>query len=213
MTSPLLQQTDIFLSSEEQLQFAELCNALYERELKHLSQSSLPIERLKRRLAGLSFHIRGAAEKLMQSDAPIQLDTHNASWQYKQGARCPGAKADTAKNLEWFTRYTRPGLVVAVYVNEMGIEYMELDSVDRIDLPDMRLHTNRFGWFDMQGQHTTQTKEASPNQHLGLNRPSKNSLVAACCGHRWNHKGKTQPRALSIRELLLSTAINWQNYR
>lgn len=213
MNSIPAQQTDIFLNSEEQLAFAELCNALYERELKQLSQTLLSPERLKRKLGGLSYHVRGAAEKLMQSQSHLRLDTHNASWQAKQSAKCAAAKADIGRNIEWFTRYSRLGLVVGIYVIEFGVEHIELDSIDRIDMPGMRLHTNRFGWFEMQGNHCETSTAKQSSKTLILNRPGKSHLTAACCGHRWNYKGKTQPRALTIRELLLSTTINWQGYR
>lgn len=53
----------------------------------------------------------------------------------------------------------------------------------------------------------------SPTIKRQLLKPSKTFLTAAVCGHCWNYRGKTSPRRLSLRELLLSTSINWQHYK
>ena len=58
-------QVDIFANDAHQRQYAELCNALYERELMSLAQgASANASLLKRRLSGLSHHIKRAAEFL-----------------------------------------------------------------------------------------------------------------------------------------------------
>lgn len=200
-----LKQVDIFADDGQQLAFAQLCNALYERELTNLANSPSP-NLLPRKLKGLSYHIKGAAEKLLTCITPLELDVHNASWQSKQATKCPGNSPDEARNIEWFSRYSRMGLPVAVYHRDLSLQSLELDSIDRIDLPNMRLHTNKFGWFEFDGSSEKDAK-------CHLLKPQKNTLTAAACGHRWNHSGKAQPRTLTLRELLLSTQINWRSYR
>ena len=103
------------------------------------------------------------------------------------------------------------GLAVPVHVSDLGQQYIELDSVDRIELEDDKLHLNKHGWFTLSGE----SLEASTTKHKvrRLLHPTKNTIVAACCGHSWNHKGKIAPRTLTLRELLLSTTINWKNFR
>jgi hypothetical protein len=205
-------QVDIFATDQQQRHFAELCNALYERELQTLSQSTLNnISLLKRRLAGLSHHIKNAAEHLLNHSAPIDVDVHNGSWQAKQAAKCVANKHDQVKNAAWFHSNVRMGLPVPIYISDTGIECLELDSIDRIDSETQRLHVNKHGWFDYHGQPFDDPRHA--HHKILLLQPNKANMVAACCGHSWNHKGKTLPRSLSLRELLLSTTINWKNFK
>ncbi|WP_438862846.1 hypothetical protein [Neptunicella sp.] len=208
------QQTDIFAKNTQQLHFAELCNALYERELAQLALSpSQNIDNLKRRLAGLSYHIRKAAHFLLNHNAPLEVDLHNASWQAKQAAKSIAKKESEEKSRHWFSQYSHFGMPVAVCINEQGLEQYELDSVDRIDVDNQRLHLNKHGWFSFTGQAEIKSNgEGQPLQKTIL-LPSKASLTAACCGHSWNYRGKAQPRALSLRELLLSSKINWKNFK
>ena len=206
------QQTDIFDQDRQQLHFAELCNALYERELLTLSQQrNLQPSLLQRRLAGLSHHIKRAADHLLNNQAPIEIDVHNGSWQAKQAAKCMAAKADADKTATWFSRHAKAGIPVPVYVMHQGMEHIELDSVDRIDSLKKLLHTNKHGWFNFDGSTTYQSSQQLDQKQLL--QPAKATMTAACCGHVWNHKGRTQPRALTLRELLLSTTINWKTFR
>ncbi len=207
-----LQQVDIFSSNTNQQHFAELCNALYERELMSLAQSQASnIKLMQRRLAGLTHHVRRAAEHMLTRQAPIDVDIHNGSWQAKQAAKCMAAKADEQKTRDWFYQHSKMGLVVPVYISELGQEHLELDSVDRIDVAKQQVHLNKNGWYFFNG---TPVKDNShPHHHSNLLIPAKATLSAACCGHTWNHKGRSQPRALSLRELLLSTTINWKTFR
>ena len=206
------QQVDIFADDLQQLQYAELCNALYERELLSLSQQAANNSSLlQRRLAGLSHHIKRAAEHLLNSNAPIKVDIHNGSWQSKQAAKCVADKISSEKTKNWFNQHAKFGLPVPVHVSEMGFEHIELDSIDRIDPKNHELHLNKHGWFYFDGEPV----ESSTSEHTStrLLQPTKQSCSAACCGHSWNHKGRAQPRALTLRELLLSTTINWKNFR
>ncbi|WP_343858438.1 hypothetical protein [Aliiglaciecola litoralis] len=205
-------QVDIFANDQRQRYFAELCNALYERELQALSQHAPNnLSLLQRRLAGLPYHIKNAAEHLLNHNAPIEVDVHNGSWQAKQAAKCVSSKHDQDKNHAWYHSHVRMGLPVPIYISELGVQTVELDSIDRIDAESHKLHVNKHGWFDYSGQALSQSKSLHYETRLLL--PNKANMVAACCGHSWNHRGKSLPRALSLRELLLSTTINWKNFK
>ncbi|MBC3766202.1 hypothetical protein [Neptunicella marina] len=202
-----VQQTDIFRDDHQQQYFAELCSALYERELSMMANStSNDFDAFKRRLGGLSYHIRNLAHFLLQHKAPLDLDLHNASWQCKQAAKSIINRESEDKARQWFEQYSYFGMPVAVCISEPGYDQLELDSVDRIDPAQKRLHINKHGWFYFNGESQHITK---PVKRLLV--PSKTSLGAACSGHCWTSQGKTQPRALSLREMLISTQINWKN--
>lgn len=207
-------QSNIFSDDQRQQHFAELCNALYERELQVLAQQKInSISLLQRKIGGLRHHIKRAADQFLSHAGPLQVDLHNGTWQSKQMAKCMAKKFDSDLSQRWFVKYARFGLCVPVHVSELGVEHIELDSVDRIEADDNRMHLNKHGWFNFSGDHT---EARSDNVHCVLKRalkPSKTLLTAACCGHTWNHKGRSLPRTLSLRELLLSGSINWQNFR
>jgi hypothetical protein len=208
------QQVDIFSDDRHQLHYAELCNALYERELASLSQQKLnDINLLQRKIAGLRHHIKRAAYSLLQHQSPLQVDVHNASWQAKQAAKCMAKNYVAQKTQQWFSNNIQIGCSVAVHVEQLGCEHIELDSIDRIDLSGNRLHTNKFGWFNIDGEFSEDIYTKIGVLSLRLLKPSKAILTAACCGHKWDHKGKGQQRALSLRELLLSLSINWKTFR
>lgn len=202
-------QTDIFHLTAKYPNFAELSNALYERELQNLASSNISDpELLKRKIKGLSYHVKNAAMHLLSGNAPIEVDVHNGSWQAKQAAKCPIATQSTDKTLKWYGDHIRHGSVVAVYVEHLGEEHIELDSIDM--LASDRLHLNKFGWFSRTGEYF----EIVPKQtRYLLLKPSKAILSAACGGHRWTSKGRAIPRALSLRELLLSTDIDWKSFK
>lgn len=209
---PNQHQVDIFNPNQQQKQFAELCNALYERELQSLAVAGPNnVSLLQRRLAGLSHHIKNAAESLLNHNAPIEVDVHNGSWQSKQSAKCVANKHDSEKCLLWYKAHIKMGLPVPIYVSDLGLQTIELDSINRIELEDGKICVNKHGWFSISGDKL----ETSDTKHevRRLLQPTKNNIVAACCGHSWNHKGKIPPRTLTLRELLLSTTINWKNFR
>ena len=208
-------QDDIFNNQQTQVQFAELCNALYERELASLSESSSQdIRLLKRRLSGLTHHIKRVAEQLLQHQSSMTVDIHNASWQAKQSATCVANRVKPKQTQEWSEQFAQYGMPVPVHVQFLGTDYIELDSIDRIDRDNNKLHLNKNRWFNCDGsvyrQDTTELPRPTLTQPLKrLLKPTPTVLIAACC-HSWNHKGRTQPRVLPLRELLLSTAINWK---
>ncbi len=208
------QQVDIFSDDQRQLHYAELCNALYERELASLSQQKISdVSLLQRKIAGLRHHIKRAAYSLLQHQSPLQVDVHNASWQAKQAAKCMANNYVAQKTQQWFSNNIQIGCSVAVHVEQLGCEHIELDSIDRIDLSGNRLHTNKFGWFNIDGEFAEDVYTKVGVLSLRLLKPSKAILTAACCGHKWDHKGKGQQRAISLRELLLSLSINWKTFR
>jgi hypothetical protein len=208
------QQADFFSIVQspgpELADFAELCNALYERELLSLAHSGPnQLNLLKRKLAGLSHHIKNVAYYLCRHQAPLEVDTHNASFQHKQAAKSPGRLLDKDKNTAWFSAHAAPGLVVPINVVGLDSNHIELDSVDRIDMEQGAIHTNKHGWFEFSGVATKQNESIIEKQLL---KPSKAIMQAACCGHRWNHKSRKTPRSLTLRELLLCAQIDWKRF-
>lgn len=192
-------------------QFTEICTALYERELidlAHNGSSSNTI--LKRRLSGLPHHVRSVARYLVANPTPLAIDTHNGSWYSKQAGKCPGMKDDEAKTLAWFMKHADYGLVVPVYLKSLDGMYIALDSIDKVDVDNSRVHVNRHGWFSYRGSRCAD--DALTHDEKKLIKPTKAVMTAACCGHSWNYKSRTSPRSLSLREMRLSTQINWKTF-
>ena len=190
-----------------------MCNALYERELHVLSQQKINnISLLQRKIGGLRHHIKRAADQLLNHTGPLHVDVHNGAWQGKQAANCMSGKADASKTQLWYSKHARLGLCAPVHLIELGIEHIELDSIDRIDLENSRLHLNKHGWFNVSGDNTEPHSNSIHGLKKRLLKPSKATLTAACCGHTWNHRGRSQPRTLTLREMLLSGSVNWQSF-
>lgn len=213
MLIPSSQQVDIFSDDQRQLHFAELCNALYERELSQLAQQKYnDVSLLQRKIGGLKHHVKRVADSLLDKECPLQLDIHNASWQAKQAAKCMANKVDAQKTEQWFFDHIQIGRCVPIHVDTLGAEHIELDSVDRIDMENAKLHANKFGWFAFNGTFLEEYIRQPDILGVKLLKPSKAVLTAACCGHYWNHKGKSQQRTLSLRELHLSLSLNWKRF-
>lgn len=194
--------------SRDNLTYTELCNALYERELLRLSQlSTEQLLRLPNRLASLPFYIRRAASNILQQNTVLQLDSQNASWYYKQAANCPARKQQADPIDAFYSKYAKPGLIVPVYITHLTHEQIVLDSVDEVDPDGLRLHCNEHGWFSFSG-----TPLAQENSDKFVLKPAKAIMTAACCGHQWLNGDKKPPRLLSLRELLLASRLNWQNF-
>lgn len=198
-------------------QFTEVCTALYERELlniAHSGPSNLSI--LRRRLAGLPHHVRSVARYLVANPSPLDIDAHNGSWFIKQPAKCPGLNQSMDAVAKWYSRHGQWGLVVPILHTTLEGFHIELDSIDKLAPNDgeqsqeQRLHTNLHGWFTLSGtsleppSHTYATKV--------LLKPTKAIMASACSGHTWRHKAKGAPRSLSLREMRLSTKINWNHF-
>lgn len=203
------QQTDIFYLSTKYPNFAELSNALYERELQVLANSPITDPTLlKRKLKGLSHHIKNATMHLLEGKAPIDVDVHNGSWQAKQSAKCPLSSQTPDRSLHWYSQVAKQGHVVPVFIQEHGEQHIELDCIDI--MANDRLHVNKFGWFSKTGEYFDIVPKKA--KYLLL-KPTKSIMAAACGGHRWTATGKGLPRALSLRELLLSTEIDWKSFK
>lgn len=202
-------QTNIFNLSAKYPNFAELSNALYERELRVLASSTIsdPVL-LKRKLKGLTQHIKNATMNLLEGNAPISVDVHNGSWQSKQSGKCPLSSQTPDRTLQWYVQSAKLGEIVPVYVEHLGLQHIELDCIDIMQSD--RIHLNKFGWFSKTGEYF----DIVPKQaKYRLLKPTKSIIIAACAGHCWNVRGKGIPRALSLRELLLSTEIDWKTFK
>lgn len=181
---------------------------MYERELLRLSQLSpemLPA--LPRRLASLPFYIRRAASNILQQRSELDLDSQNASWYHRQAAHCPARKQQANPIAAFYQKYARPGLIVPLYITQLSSEQIVLDSVDEVDADEQRLHCNEHGWFAFGGTPLQQS-----NSDRFLLKPAKAIMTAACCGHQWLNNERKAPRVLSLRELLLASRLNWQNF-
>ena len=234
-------QTGFFSESGElggsHAQFTEICTALYERELltlAHLNTNNASM--LKRRMGGLPYHIRSVARYMvtqLQLPPTLKVDTHNGSWFCKQPSKCPGLTQDNEKCVQWFKKNTDYGLVVPVLVQSIEGLTIELDSIDMFRESRDRVHLNKHGWFDIGESQLTKkcasqdainiqpideiSKSAFSSSQLSsttltLLKPTKAIMSSACCGHMWNYKSKTSPRSLSLREMRLSTRLNWENF-
>lgn len=201
-------------------QFAEICTALYERELLYLAHNGpTNLSILRRRLAGLPHHIRSVARYLMANSSPLAVDVHNASWVYKQPNKCPGLTQQAQTIQQWYTKHADYGLVVPILLTTLEGLHIELDSIDNINTDKQSLHSNKNGWFYTNGNAIT-TNDNEPPSHSGsfivtskrLLKPTTAILASACCGHTWKHKSKGAQRTLSLREMRLSTKINWKNF-
>ncbi len=194
--------------------YAELCNALYERELKQLAEADLTTAHaIQNRLKSLPYYIKRTAYAMtQQSDTPLQLDVQNASWTAKQQNNMPMKEQQLEAVWQWYqsTELTL-GLVIPISVGERIV----LDSIDRIDDKKIRFRSNAFGWFDQNNIKKTLFTQQSqiPQQTIQLFKPNKKVMISACAGHRWQRNSKAQPVTLTLRELLLSCAINWHNFK
>lgn len=197
-------QQDFSEESKKLLAYAQLCNVFYERELKLLSEDEQPLEKLKKRLQSLPFYIKRAAESLIALDNPLHLDTQNGTWSSKQKRKCPADKVSDEENKHWLVKNAQIGLIVPVLVTNKGESSLKLDCIDAIDVDRIRL--NEHGWFDFSGACQEDTVE-----YKRLLRANKELVCAAASGHQWIGKDPTLPRTLSLRELLLTTTLNWRN--
>ncbi|WDE06388.1 hypothetical protein SG34_005555 [Thalassomonas viridans] len=196
-------QTSFWQDNQQTAQYAELCNALYERELAALVRGEFTSAvAIQHRIKSLPYYIKRTAHAMLQSQSPLDLDTVNGSWSAKQSVKMPLSGQEDAAIWQWYkSSKLRPGLVVPVALADRII----LDCVDRLDKQGQGFRTNVCGWF---------REEAKPEmQNFQLLKPNKKVMMAACCGHSWQNNKKARPVIPTLRELLLSCAINWQNFK
>lgn len=198
-----MDQSD-FLQPPSQSHFAELCTALYERELFQLSHNGPDDVRfLKRRLNSLPFYVKRAAHALCRFQGPLLLDVQNAGWQASQKREAPGAVHDPLKLHRWLQTNAELGLVMPVQWHDQVHTSVFLDSIDECGSDG--IHLNRFGWFDWQGN-------AQDEPGALLLKPDRRSMTAACCGHQWSAQGRMAPRTLALREVLLAATLSWPRF-
>ena len=103
-----------------------------------------------------------------------------------------------------------------MYIGLKRTQYIELDAIDKVDTAKQTLRLNKYGWFHFSGLPVTAINTIPENaaevSAIHIVKPNKAVMTAGCCGHCWNYKGKTMPRRLTLRELLLTSTINWKNY-
>ncbi len=193
--------------------FAELCNGLYEREISLLANASLTSAKaVQARLQSLPHYVNRTAHLMMQvitsAQSPLQLDVQNASWSVKQASKIPLTGQDDDSIINWYkTSNVTLGLVVPVQVDS----HIILDCIDRLDSDRLRIRTNVAGWFSLI--KTDSKANNLTNKQFNLLRPNKKVMLAACAGHCWQQSNKLRPIIPSLRELLLSCSINWQNFK
>lgn len=202
-------QTNIWQQRLNQQVLAELCNALYERELKRLaSDDSMSMEALQKRLGSLPYYIKRAAEHISNLYIPLELDSQNGSWMASQSGKPFSIKADAEKTDAFFQQHAKMALIVPISVSHYGIEQVVLDTIDEVDISARIVHCNQHGWFSLSGKQV----EGDKLYEKTLLKPGKPVMAAACCGHQWLNHHKTSPRLLSLREMLLASQINWRQF-
>lgn len=197
-------------------QFSEVCTALYERELLFIAHSGISnASILKRRIGGLPHHIRSVARYFVNNPTPLSTDTYNGSWYAKQPKQFPKIPEDLSSTKKWFEKHADYGLVVPVMVKTIEGVYIELDSVDKTLPSNNTIHLNKHGWFNMDGTSLQNEDAANDGENFDstmLLKPTKSIMASACAGHAWNYKSRISPRALTIREMRLSTQIQWKDF-
>jgi len=198
--------------------FAELCNGLYQREIKRLAKGDfVSAQAVQVRLQSLTYYVTRTAHSMtqviLQGKSPLHLDCQNASWSAKQSRQIPLSGQDSQNGIDdvfsWYlVEDISLGLVVPVQIGQ----HIILDCIDRLDLDRQRIRTNVGGWFYLSSQ-TTQSTEAVDISNKRLLKPNKKVMLAACAGHCWQGNNKLMPVIPSLRELLLSCSINWQNFK
>ena len=209
----MVTQSLLWQSEQQSSDFAELCNALYERELRILATNDIAsVAGLQGRIKSLPHYVKSAAHALLSADTPLDLDIQNASWSAKQTVTMPSTNQllDYQGNvIAWYkAQQLAHGLVVPIATENSII----LDCIDRVDAEKQRFRTNVYGWFyltESDNQRAEKTKVTAFN----LLKPTKKVMTAACAGHCWQNSRKVQPVIPSLRELLLSCSINWRNFK
>lgn len=201
----MTKQASLWKGEQQSSDFAELCNALYERELHVLANiDTVSVGLVQGRLKSLPYYIQRTARSMMQCTTPLTLDIQNASWSAKQGARLPLSEQSRDVVNQWYSSITlKHGLVVPIVHDN----HIALDCIDRIDLDNKRFRTNVHGWFFFEKKTTEQEPPYT------LLKPNKRVMTAACTGHCWVNNHKSMPVMSTLRELLLSCSINWSNFK
>jgi len=198
-------QKTLWQQQQQSVNYAELCNALFERELRLLANTECTApQTVQGRLKSLSYYINRIALLMTQSDSPLQLDIQNAVWQAKQSSKLPLSGQETENVNTWYLSINLPlGLIIPVLANG----YIFLDCIDRVDNEKQRIRTYISGWFYLSNAE----KQTHPK--VKLLKPNKKVMLAACSGHLWQGSKKMRPIIPSLQGLLLSCSINWNNFK
>ena len=204
-----MSQVSLWQDHQQTAEYAELCNALYERELRVLTTvDTTSAKSLQGRLKSLPYYIKRTAHQMTRVETPLVLDVQNASWSFKQSKLMPLTGQTPEDVWRWYNAINLlPGLVVPIKLAQKIV----LDSIDRIDSDNQRFRTNAYGWFDEERVLTSLSENTLKQGQLL--KPNKKVMMSACAGHSWSATGQNRPTIPSLRELLLSCAINWQNFK
>ncbi|MBL4823075.1 MAG: hypothetical protein JKX90_06075 [Colwellia sp.] len=208
-------QSSFWQTNKQNNDFAELCNALYEREICSLANAGIiSIQNIQARLKSLSHYINRTASLMVSVSelgfSPLTLDVQNATWSAKQASKLSVLVQSDQDVFLWYLRLISEtnkaslGLIVPI----LNVDHIVLDSIDRIDTEKKRIRTNISGWFSLI--------DVNIKPSLRLLKPTKKVMLAACAGHRWQDRvnsTKLRPIMPSLRELLISCAIDWQNFK
>jgi len=231
----MTEQVSLWKGEQQSADFAELCNALYERELHQLATIETgSINSIQARLKSLPYYIQQTARMMMQCTSPLTLDIQNASWSAKQTSQMPIPAIETVKASDksasnntnkmsvqlsnqgqasinqWYKSITlKHGLVVPILESNRIV----LDCIDKIAPEKNSFRTNAHGWFDLDEISTKRDRSCSLAGSYSLLKPNKRIMSAACSGHCWVNHHKSIPVMPTLRELLLSCSINWRDFK
>jgi hypothetical protein len=211
-----MSQSSLWQIQTETGDFAELCNGLYQREISIIAKGNFASSQaVQVKLQSLTYYITRTAhamtQVMAQGNSPLLLDSQNASWSTKQSKASPFSVVDTLEERESTSRwYLQKGICVGLVVPVLLTDHIIIDCIDRIDLDNQRVHTNVGGWFLLKPV----SEGFNPMTYeKRLLKPSKKIMASACAGHCWQGNAKKLPIIPSLRELLLSCAINWKNFK
>ena len=172
------------------------------------------IENMQGRLKSLSHYINRTANLMVSVNelglSPLTLDVQNATWSANQASKISVLAQNEQDVFLWYLRLISQknkaslGLVIPI----LQVDHIILDSIDRVDIEKKRIHTNFSGWFSLI--------EVNVDHPLRLLKPTKKVMLAACAGHQWQGRikaTKLRPIIPSLRALLISCAIDWQNFK
>jgi len=235
-----MSQNSLWQINQQNNDFAEICNALYERELRMLANNEFSsVQNIQGRLKSLTYYINRIANLMtqvkLQEISPLTLDIQNASWSAKQATKLSLTGQTKHDISSWYLTTKLPlGLVVPILKNGHVI----LDSIDKIDTSNKKIRTNASGWFSLACNEDALVAKSVVNNSVTaivknneiidkgfkLLKPNKKIMLAACAGHCWQvmdysqegvsvNSAKLRPSILSLRELLLSCSVNWKDFK
>jgi len=209
-------QSSLWQDNEQSNYFAEICNALYERELRLLANTQIAnVKSVQGRLKSLSYYVNRTASLLTQvdeqGDSPLILDVQNATWSAKQASKISLTGQTEQEISAWYLALLKKNdlSLLGLTVPVLQGEYIILDCIDKVDNEQQRLRTNVSGWFSLRSLPEETARSAKQTLLL---KPNKKVMLAACAGHCWQNGHKVTPMIPSLRELLLSCAINWHHF-